>query len=356
MEARIQQLLRRFAEIENALGDPGVFSDKKRYKQLTQEHSYLTEIKNAWEAYEKVNADLAEHRELAQAEGDPEFAEAIRQEIPKLETEVSRLDQVIKDLLVPPDPRDNYNTILEVRAGTGGDEAALFVGDCVRMYKRFADRRGWRWEQLSCAPAELGGYKEYVMVFTGRNVHRLLQYEGGTHRVQRVPETEAQGRVHTSAVTVAVMLEPEEAEEVQIEDRDLVIDTYRASGAGGQHVNVTDSAVRLTHKPTGIVVTCQDERSQIKNRDKAMRILKAKIREARERQQMQEMADKRAQQVGSGDRSEKIRTYNFPQNRLTDHRIGLTKYNLDQVMDGDLEDIVTPLVAYFYEQRLSSTE
>jgi len=245
---------------------------------------------------------------------------------------------------------------VELRAGTGGDEAAIFVGDCVRMYKAYADRKGWRVETLSSAPSELGGFKEYVMTFAGLNVFRFMQYEAGTHRVQRVPKTETQGRVHTSAITVAVLMEPDENEKVVIDERELKIDTYRASGAGGQHVNVTDSAVRITHLPTGTVVTCQDERSQHKNKDKAMRLLVAKISEEKRRKADAEMAELRSTQVGSGDRSERIRTYNFPQNRVTDHRIDLTLYKLDRVMEGDLDDLTEPLVKYFYQEKLAADE
>jgi peptide chain release factor 1 len=240
-----------------------------------------------------------------------------------------------------------------LRAGTGGDEAALFVGDCVRMYKLFCDKMGWSFEPLSCTESDLGGYKEYVMVLSGPNVYRYMRYEGGTHRVQRVPETEAQGRVHTSAITVAVLPEPDEASDVRIDEKDLRVDTYRSSGAGGQHVNTTDSAVRLTHAPTGIVVYCQEERSQHKNKEKAMRLLKAKIAEVEQAKQAEAIASSRSQQVGSGDRSERIRTYNFPQNRVTDHRINLTKHNLDQILEGDLEEISSSLVSHFYQQKLA---
>lgn len=243
--------------------------------------------------------------------------------------------------------------MVELRAGTGGDEAALFVGDCVRMYKCYADKKGWKYEQLSCAASEIGGYKEYVMVLSGQNVFRLMQYEAGTHRVQRVPKTEAQGRVHTSAITIAVLIEPDEEEKVVLDERELKIDTYRASGAGGQHVNVTDSAVRITHLPSGIVVSCQEERSQHKNKDKAMRLLTAKLADEIRHKQQLEMATLRSTQVGSGDRSERIRTYNFPQNRLTDHRIDLTLFKLDKIMEGDLDDVTGALVAYFYQEKLA---
>lgn len=352
METKVQQLLSRLGEVEMFLGQPDAVSDQKKYRALTQEHAYLSEVKSVWQAIADAKKQLVDNRELLQKETDPDFVEVLREDCVQLEAALESRQKELETLLVPPDPNDNRNTILEIRAGTGGDEAALFVGDCVRMYKLYADAKGWRYEQLSCTPSEIGGFKEYIMVLSGQNVHRLLQYEGGTHRVQRVPDTEAQGRVHTSAVTMAVLLEPEEDADIRVEERDLRVDTYRSSGAGGQHVNTTDSAVRLTHIPTGIVVYCQEERSQHKNKEKALRLLKAKISEEEQRKKQQEMASNRAQQVGSGDRSERIRTYNFPQNRLTDHRINLTKYNLDQVMDGDLDDITTALVGYFYKEKL----
>jgi peptide chain release factor 1 len=280
----------------------------------------------------------------------------LREDIAVLEASIPELEQKLERLLVPPDPNDSRNTIIELRAGTGGDEAALFVGDCVRMYKLFSDKQGWKYEQLSCTPSEIGGYKELVMVVSGENAYRFLKHEAGTHRVQRVPETEAQGRVHTSAITVAVLMEPDEAEEIKIEEKDLRVDTYRSSGAGGQHVNTTDSAVRLTHIPTGVVVYCQDERSQHKNKAKAMRLLQAKLAEAEELKRHHEQASTRASQVGSGDRTARIRTYNFPQNRITDHRINLTKHNLDQVMNGDLEEVVLALVAHYHQQKLQSQD
>lgn len=355
MENKIRALLSRLHEVEAVLGHPNVFDDQKKYRALTQEHAYLTEIKNVSDELRLAQKQQQDNRELLSDEKDPDFAEVLREDIQQLEAKISELQTKLERLLVPPDPNDSRNTILELRAGTGGDEAALFVGDCVRMYKLYADHMGWRYELLSCAPSELGGFKEYVMVLSGSNVYRFLQHEGGTHRVQRVPETEAQGRVHTSAITVAVLLEPEEDADVKIEDRDLRVDTYRSSGAGGQHVNTTDSAVRLTHIPTGIVVYCQEERSQHKNKEKALRLLKAKIVEEELRKKQEAIASNRAQQVGSGDRSERIRTYNFPQNRLTDHRINLTKYNLDQIMEGHLEDISSPLVAHFYQEKLKAS-
>lgn len=352
MKNKMDKLLSRFHEVEAKLGQTEVYNDQKQYKALAQEHSYLLEIKNTWEEAERLKKQLKDNRELIQAENDPDFVHVLKEDCDQLEKRIDELNVKLENLLVPPDPNDSRNTILELRAGTGGDEAALFVGDCVRMYKMFADKMGWKYDLLSCAESEIGGFKEYVMVVSGQNVYRFLRHEGGTHRVQRVPETEAQGRVHTSAITVAVLLEPDENTDVKIDEKDLRVDTYRSSGAGGQHVNTTDSAVRLTHIPTGIVVYCQEERSQHKNKDKAMRLLKAKIAEIELEKQQKAMASNRAAQVGSGDRSERIRTYNFPQNRVTDHRVEVTLYNLDKVMEGDMEKLVTPLVAHFHKEKL----
>lgn len=347
---KIEKSLARLAEVEAQLAGDNVFNDQKRYRELTQEHAYLSEIKFIVDRKKKISEELAGNRQLLETETDPDFKAVLQEDTRKLEAELEADDQKLAHLLVPPDPNDSRNTIIELRAGTGGDEAALFVGDCVRMYKMFADKMGWRYEHLSSAESDMGGFKEYIMVLSGPGVYRNLRYEGGTHRVQRVPETEAQGRVHTSAITIAVLLEPTEDADVKVDEKDLRVDTYRSSGAGGQHVNTTDSAVRLTHIPTGIVVYCQEERSQHKNKDKALRLLKAKIAEVEREKKEKEIASTRAVQVGSGDRSERIRTYNFSQNRVTDHRINLTKYNLDQVMEGELHDITSALVAFYYQQ------
>lgn len=353
MEEKVLKLIDKLSEIEKLLSLPETMNDKSKYKELTREHSYLSEVKEAWQKYSIASKQLNENKMLLRTESDPEFVQIIQDELFSLEKAIPKYHQELENLLVPPDPNDHKNTIIEIRAGTGGDEAAIFVGDCVRMYQLFAAKKGWGCELLSCAPSDMGGFKEYIMVVSGQNCHRLLQFEAGTHRVQRVPLTEAQGRVHTSAVTVAMLCEPDEDEKIVIDERDLKIDTYRASGAGGQHVNTTDSAVRITHIPTGTVVYCQEERSQHKNKDKALRLLSAKITEQQRIKKEQEISSLRASQVGSGDRSERIRTYNFPQNRLTDHRIDLTLYNLNQIMEGDLDEVTTALVAHFHQKKLS---
>jgi peptide chain release factor 1 len=354
MDEQIRKLLKQLEKVEELLGHANVLADQKQYRQLAQEHAYLSDIKEHWQLCERLEKQVNENEELLRKEKDPEFLEVVRHEISTLQLDLTAAKKRLEALLIPADPRDSRNTIMEIRAGTGGDEAAIFVGDCVRMYKQYADTKNWKYELLSCTESEMGGFKEYVMVLSGHNVFRLMQYEAGTHRVQRVPKTEAQGRVHTSAITVAVLLEPDEHEKIVLDERDLKIDTYRASGAGGQHVNTTDSAVRVTHLPTGTVVYCQEERSQHKNKEKAMRLLSAKIAEDRRVKAEKEIASLRSSQVGSGDRSERIRTYNFPQNRITDHRIGVTLYKLNLVMDGDLDDITEALVAFFHQEKLSS--
>ena len=352
MEKRIQQLVERLAVLEEALGQPDVFDDQEKYRELTKEHSYCSQIATLYSEIESTTQELADNRELLAEEKDEEFCAVLREEIQALDAKIPSLWDKMKGLLVPPGEYDDCNTIIELRAGTGGDGAALFVGDAVRMYQLFADSRRWSYECLGGTSSEAGGYKEYVMVVSGKGAYRHLQFEGGTHRVQRVPATESQGRVHTSAITIAVLLEPDKQNDIVVEEKDLRVDTYRASGAGGQHVNTTDSAVRLTHIPTGIVVYCSDEKSQHKNKDRAMRLLKAKILEEELRKQQLERANARAAQVGSGDRSERIRTYNFPQNRLTDHRINMTRYSLGAAMDGALDDFVEALVANSAQEQL----
>lgn len=351
MEQKIEKLLLCFDEIEGALSDPHTLSDKKKFKELAQRHAYLSELKEVYSSYKKLKQELSDSRCLLRGESDAEFKEIIQEEIAKLEREGPLLKAKLEALLVPPDPNDDANTILEIRAGTGGDEAAIFVGDCVRMYRFFSDKMGWKYETLSSTHSEPGGYKEYIVSISGKNVHRYLQHEAGTHRVQRVPITETQGRIHTSAITIAVLMEPGEGEKFTIDEGDLKIDTCRASGAGGQHVNTTDSAVRITHLPTNIVVYCQQERSQHKNKEKAMRVLAARLAEEKKRQEHEKRASLRSTQVGSGDRSERIRTYNYAQNRVTDHRIHLTLYKLDQIMEGDLVEVIQALIHHFYEKQ-----
>lgn len=351
---KVERMLSKLPEIEQQLSEPDVFNDQKRYKQLSQEHAYLANLKIVWQRMAHLKSEIATNKSLLAAERDEEMLDLLRNTLEEDSKELENLEGKLASLLVPPDPNDNKTTIVELRAGTGGDEAALFVADCVRMYKLYSDHKEWKTEVLSYSESDIGGYKEFIMAISGENVHRMLQYEGGTHRVQRVPATETQGRVHTSVITIAILIEPDEDEDIHLEEKDLRIDTYRSSGAGGQHVNTTDSAVRITHIPTGVVAYCQDERSQHKNRAKALRYLKARILDAQKREAQAELSAKRQAQVGSGDRSERIRTYNFSQNRITDHRINLTKYNLDRVMEGDLEEILTALVAYFYEEKLKA--
>ena len=353
MKEKILGLLGRLEVVEELLGRPEILLDQAQYRILSQEHARLQDIKEAWEEYARAEEDLCTNRKLLREEKDPELSALVQEEIALLEPRLEAAEFALESLLVPPDPRDDRPIILELRAGTGGEEAALFVGDCVRMYMLFADTMGWSYELLSSNPSDLGGFKEYVMGMRGENVFRFMQYEAGTHRVQRVPKTEAQGRVHTSAVTVAVLLEPGEDEKVVLDEKDLKIDTYRSSGAGGQHVNTTDSPERITHLPTGVVTYCQQERSQHKNKEKAMRLLVAKIAEEKQRKAHEEIAGLRASQIGTGDRSERIRTYNFPQNRIPDHRIDLALDSLDRVMEGDLKELSQALVSHYYQQRLS---
>ncbi|MBM3193018.1 MAG: peptide chain release factor 1 [Chlamydiae bacterium] len=356
MKDKVVELLSELPQIESDLSLPDVMSDKKKYRDLTAKHKYLTHLKDSWEIIQRLSRDLADAREIKKGEQDPHVIQFLEEEISSLEPKIEKLNKEVETLLVPPDPNDHKSCIVELRAGAGGDEAAIFVGDCARMYNYFAQNRGWNVEFLSSTPSDMGGFKEYQFVLSGENVYRLMKYEGGTHRVQRVPETEAQGRVHTSTITVAVMIEPDEEEDIELDEKDLRIDTYRSSGAGGQHVNTTDSAVRITHIPTGVVAHCQQERSQIKNREKAMRLLKAKIVDEQRRKRAEEIASNRSSQVGTGDRSERIRTYNFSQNRVTDHRIDLTLYNLDRMMEGDLEEMVNALVSFFYQKNFETKD
>ncbi len=346
-------LTERHEEIAHLLSDPATIADQRRFRELSREYARLGTVVRDFEAFRSLERELAEARELVSAE-DPEMRELGAEEQEQLEERLEALEQTLARHLVPTDPDDDANLFLEIRAGTGGDEAALFAGDLFRMYSRYAERYGWRIEILSASEGEHGGFKEIITRVVGEGAYAHLKFESGVHRVQRVPETETQGRIHTSACTVAVLPEAEDIAEVEINAKDLHVDTYRASGAGGQHVNKTDSAVRLTHLPTGIVVECQDERSQHKNRARALAFLKAKLREAEITKRDTETAERRKSLVGSGDRSERIRTYNFPQGRVTDHRINLTLYKLDDVLEGALDEIVGALATEHHTEQLAA--
>ena len=347
---KIEDLERRYQEVEALLSDPSVISNQPEFRKLSREHSDLSELVNAYRRWRQVTDEIGENREML---ADPEMREMAEEELKGLEEERVKLEAEIQLLLLPKDPNDNKSVILEIRAGTGGDESALFAGDLFRMYSRFADANRWRVETISASESERGGFKEIIASVEGDGVFAKLKYESGTHRVQRVPETEAQGRIHTSACTVAIMPEAEDVD-IDINPADLKIDVYRSSGAGGQHVNTTDSAVRITHLPTGTVVACQEERSQIKNRAKAMKVLKTRILDTIQQAHDSKLAADRKQQVGSGDRSERIRTYNFPQGRMTDHRIGLTLYRLDSIMTGDIAEIADALRAHYQMEALKA--
>ncbi|MBX5476872.1 MAG: peptide chain release factor 1 [Clostridia bacterium] len=349
--SKLAQIERRYEEIAAQMADPDVVSDAERLRELAKEHARLEEIVLPYRRYVTLGQDIEAAQALAAESSDPDTREWVRREVAELEAQREALEREILQLLLPRDERDEKNVILEIRAGAGGDEAALFAGDLLRMYTRYAERRGWKAEILSANETGIGGFKEVIVNLSGRQVYSRMKYESGVHRVQRIPVTESGGRIHTSTATVAVLPEAEEVD-VQINPEDLEIDTFRASGAGGQHVNKTESAIRITHKPTGIVVTCQDERSQHKNRERAMRILRSKLYELALQEQHQKEAEERRSQVQSGDRSQKIRTYNFQQGRVTDHRIGLTLHKLDFILDGDLDELLDALIAADQAERL----
>lgn len=350
----LEEVAARFDELNSQLADPGVASDPHAYHRVHKEIVQLQELVDAFRAWKAARSERDEAKELLR-DDDSEMRELARADVDRLEAEIEDVESRLRVLMLPKDPLDDKNVVLEIRAGTGGDESALFCGDLFEMYGRYAASRGWKIELLSQSEGSVGGFKEVVALIQGDRVYSHLKWESGVHRVQRVPATETQGRIHTSACTVAILPEAEDVE-VNVDPNDLRVDTFRASGAGGQHVNRTDSAVRITHLPSGLVVSCQDEKSQHKNRDKAMKVLKSRLLDAETQRQHSERADARRAQVGSGDRSERIRTYNFPQNRLTDHRIGLTLYKLDAVMQGALDDVVDALNTEHQARLLQQAE
>ncbi|KMV28457.1 peptide chain release factor 1 [Photobacterium swingsii] len=350
---KLETLVERYEEVQHLLGDPDVLADQNKFRALSREYSQLEEVTKAFQAYQQAKEDLEAAEEMAQ-EDDPEMREMAQEEVKDAKANIIRLEDELQVLLIPKDPNDDYNCFVEIRAGAGGDEAGIFAGDLFRMYSKYAERQGWRMEVINENRSEQGGYKEMIAKVNGEGAYGILKFESGGHRVQRVPATESQGRVHTSACTVAVMAEIPEAELPEIKAADLKIDTFRASGAGGQHVNTTDSAIRITHLPTGTVVECQDERSQHKNKAKAMAVLAARIIKAEEERRQEAEASTRRNLLGSGDRSDRIRTYNYPQGRVSDHRITLTLYRLNEVMEGDLDSLIQPVLVEHQADQLAA--
>ena len=350
---KLETLVERYEEVQHLLGDPDVIGDQNKFRALSKEYSQLEEVTKCFQAYQQAQDDLEAAEDMAQ-EDDEEMREMAQEEIKEAKEAIERLTDELQILLLPKDPNDERNCFLEIRAGAGGDEAGIFAGNLFRMYSKFAEKKGWRVEVMSSNDSEQGGYKEMIAKVSGEGVYGVMKFESGGHRVQRVPETESQGRVHTSACTVAVMPEIPEADLPEIKAADLKIDTFRASGAGGQHVNTTDSAIRITHLPTGTVVECQDERSQHKNKAKAMAVLAARIVQAEEERRAAEVSDTRRNLLGSGDRSDRIRTYNYPQGRVSDHRINLTIYRLNEVMEGDLQSLIDPVVQEHQADQLAA--
>ena len=350
---KLESVRDRFEELAGLLADPEVIGNQNQFRDLSREYSRVEPIVKLFSDYESIDADIAAAEEMA-ADADEEVRQMGEEELAALQERHDELEVELQKALIPPDPHDASNVYLEIRAGTGGDEAAIFAGDLFRMYSKYAESMGWSVEILSAREGEHGGYKEIISRITGSGIYAALKFESGAHRVQRVPATESQGRIHTSACTVAVLPEVDEVEAEEINPADLRVDTYRASGAGGQHVNKTDSAVRLTHLPSGIVVECQDERSQHKNRARAMSLLQARLLDAKIAEQESEQAQQRKLLVGSGDRSERIRTYNYPQGRVTDHRINLTLYKLDEILEGGLDQVIQPLVNEYQADQLAA--
>lgn len=351
---KLTELEEKFEDINQKLSDPKIISDRAAFQKYSKEHKDLQEIVATFRAYRKAKKEYDDSKEIINSGSDEDLISMAKEELLTLEPEIELFEEKLQILLLPKDPNDDRNVILEIRAGAGGDEAAIFVGDLFRMYSRYSETVGWKVELLSTSDASCGGYKEIIAMISGEGAFSRLKYERGVHRVQRVPETESQGRVHTSTITVAVMPEAEDVE-ITIDPKDLRVDVYRSSGPGGQSVNTTDSAVRITHIPSGIVVAMQDEKSQHKNREKAMRVLRARLFEKKQQEQDAERRADRQSQVGSGDRSEKIRTYNYPQSRITDHRIGLTLHSLFVVIDGDLDQLIDPLITHYQTEALKGT-
>ncbi|HHY46395.1 MAG TPA: peptide chain release factor 1 [Firmicutes bacterium] len=348
---KLDAIEERYQELERELSDPAVVMDQERFQRCAKAHAELEEIVTRYRQYKKVVSDLEGAKSMLSGQLDSELRGLAEAEVEELSKKKEELERKLKVLLLPRDPNDEKNVIMEIRAGAGGEEAALFAADLFRMYSRYAERQGWRVELMSSSPTDLGGFKEVIYVVEGRGAYSRLKYESGVHRVQRVPETEAAGRIHTSTATVAVLPEAEEVE-IEIRPEDLRIDVFRSTGHGGQSVNTTDSSVRIVHLPTGLVVTCQDERSQLKNKEKAMRVLRARLLDMAQREQQEEITEARRSQVGTGDRSERVRTYNFPQNRVTDHRIGFTTHRLEAVMDGELDELIDALFTVDQAERL----
>lgn len=355
MLEKLKGIKERYEQLTALLSDPAVIGDQNRYRELSKEQAGLTDIVNAYDEYMAADAEIESCKAMLEEADDAAMREMIHEELNELNAKEHELSEQLKVMLLPKDPNDDKDVIIEVRAGTGGEEAALFGADLLRMYTRYAERHGYKAELMNEIYTEKGGVKEVVLSLQGKGAYSRMKFESGVHRVQRVPETESQGRIHTSAATVAVLPEAEDVE-VDINPNDLQIDTYRSGGAGGQHVNKTESAIRITHIPTGLVVQCQDERSQHKNRDKAMRVLKSRLLELYQSKAAEAEADERKNQVGSGDRSERIRTYNFPQSRVTDHRIGLTLYKLEAFLDGDMDEVIDALILAERTRQLSSAE